>query len=52
MGLGTEVVREGTSTFLTVTGGYIWDKKQGEDHPQFKVQEYRDNPSYFSIGRR
>jgi hypothetical protein len=43
MGLGTEVVREGTSTFLTVTGGYIWDKKQGEDHPQFKVQEYRDN---------
>jgi hypothetical protein len=43
MGLGTEVAHEGTSTFLSVAGGYIWDKKQGEDHPQFKVQEYKDN---------
>jgi hypothetical protein len=43
MGLQTTEVQAGRSTFLTVTGGFIWDKKQGEDHPQFKVQEYRDN---------
>ena len=40
MGLGVSSNDEGNATFLAVAGGYIWDKKQDESHPQFKTQEY------------
>jgi hypothetical protein len=40
MALGTETQGEGNSTFLSVAGGSIWDKKQGADHPQYAKQEY------------
>lgn len=37
-GLGK--VQEGGATFLVVAGGYIWDKKAGEDHPDYSTQDF------------
>ena len=37
-GLGK--VQEGGATFLVVAGGYIWDKKAPESHPDFATQDY------------
>lgn len=37
-GLGK--VQEGGATFLVVAGGYIWDKKAGEDHPDYATQDF------------
>ena len=42
MGLQTTKESNVRSTFLTVTGGKIWDKKQTAEHPMFEVQKYVD----------
>ena len=41
MGLGLSNNEEKATTFLSVAGGYIWDKKKGDDHPQYNTQEYK-----------
>ena len=38
MGLGK--VQEGGAIFLSVAGGYIWDRKQGKDHECYAEQEF------------
>lgn len=38
MGLGK--VTGGESTFLSIAGGYIWDRKQDKSHPDYAEQEY------------
>ncbi len=41
-GLGS-ARREGNGTFLTVAGGFIWDRKAEPDHPEYNTQEYTFN---------
>jgi hypothetical protein len=38
MGLGT--VQEQRTTFLSLAGGYIWNRKAGESDPNFATQDY------------
>ncbi len=37
-GLGS--VSESNGTFLSIAGGFIWNRKAGEDDPDFAKQEY------------
>lgn len=37
-GLGK--VQEGGATFLSVAGGYIWDRKADQSHPDYATQDY------------
>jgi len=43
--MGFESKQENNTTFLTIAGGLIWNKKADESHPDFQVQEYltKDN---------
>lgn len=41
--MGLQVRNEGTeqTTYLAVAGGYVWNKKEDETHPQFAIQEFK-----------
>ncbi len=41
--MGLQVRNEGSesSTYLAVAGGYVWNKKEDESHPQFATQEFK-----------
>ena len=41
MGLGISSNEEQSATYLSIAGGYVWDKKKGLDHPQYNTQEYK-----------
>ena len=38
--MGLQAREESNSTFLAVAGGYIWDKKAEESHPNYSTQDY------------
>lgn len=41
--MGLQVRNEGTeqTTYLAIAGGYVWNKKEDETHPQFATQEFK-----------
>ena len=41
--MGLQVRDESTekTTYLAVAGGYVWNKKEDESHPQFATQEFK-----------
>jgi len=41
MGLQVRDEVSENSTYLAVAGGYVWNKKEDESHPQFATQEFK-----------
>lgn len=48
--MGLEIGNDNAkTTYLSIAGGYIWDKKADSSHPAYKEQEWKDNKGNSNI---